>query len=93
MISSTTSRIGPFEQNHVLSADADIYVPIEPADPFVEAIRTAIEIDAELVFADPDSGERPHLKDAYPDPYAIRHIGIEKYVEAYRSLTGSELKT
>jgi hypothetical protein len=64
--------------------DRAVYIPIEPADPFVEAIRTAQEIDAEIVFADPDSGERPHLKDAYPDPYSIRHIGLEKYVEAYR---------
>src|SRR5690349_2004441 len=48
--------------------DHAVYVPIEPADPFVEAIRTAREIEAEIVFADPDSGERPHLKDAYPDP-------------------------
>jgi hypothetical protein len=64
--------------------DRAIYIPIEPADPFVEAIRTAREIDAEIVFADPDSGARPHLKDAYPDPYSIRHIGLEKYVEAYR---------
>ncbi len=61
-----------------------IYVPIEPADPFVEAIRSALETGAEVIFADPDSGERPHLKDAYPDPYAVRHVGYEKYVEAYR---------
>jgi hypothetical protein len=61
-----------------------IYVPVEPADPFVEAIRTANETGADVVFADPESGERPHLKDAYPDPYSIRHIGYEKYVEAYR---------
>jgi len=61
-----------------------IYVPVEPADPFVEAIRTANETGADVVFADPDSGERPHLKDAYPDPYSIRHVGYEKYVEAYR---------
>jgi hypothetical protein len=61
-----------------------IYVPVEPADPFVEAIRTALEIGAEVVFADPDSGERPHLKDDYPDSYSIRHIGYRKYVEAYR---------
>jgi hypothetical protein len=68
--------------------DADderaIYVQVEPADPFVEAIRTGFEIGAEIVFADPDAGERPHLKDDYPDTYAIRHIGLEKYVEAYR---------
>jgi hypothetical protein len=64
--------------------DRAIYVPIEPADPFVEAIRTGLETGAEIVFADPDSNERPHLKDSYPDPYSIRHIGLEKYVEAYR---------
>lgn len=64
--------------------DHAVYVPVEPADPFIEAIRTAQEIGAEVVFADPDCGERPHLEDAYPDPYSIRHIGLEKYVEAYR---------
>jgi hypothetical protein len=64
--------------------DRAIYVPVEPADPFTEAIRTAAEIGAEVIFADPDSGDRPHLKDVYPDPYAIRHIGLERYVEAYR---------
>jgi len=65
-------------------AERAVYIPVEPADPFVEAIRTALETGAEVVFADPESGERPHLKDAYPDPYSIRHIGLEKYVEAYR---------
>ena len=39
-----------------------VYVPVEPADPFTEAIRTALEIGAELVFADPDTGERPTFK-------------------------------
>src|SRR5690349_15002483 len=61
-----------------------IYVPVEPADPFTEAIRTAREIGAEIVFADPDAGERPHLPDDYPDSYALRHIPLAKYVEAYR---------
>jgi hypothetical protein len=64
--------------------DQAIYVPVEPADPFTEAIRTGIEVGAEIVFADPEAGERPHLKDAYPDTYSIRHIGIERYIEAYR---------
>ncbi|MDE3164765.1 MAG: hypothetical protein KGN36_03090 [Acidobacteriota bacterium] len=61
-----------------------VYVTVEPGDPFTEAIRTGIEIGAEIVFCDPDSGERPHLADEYPDPYAIRHIGLGKYIEAYR---------
>src|SRR5664280_1600423 len=64
--------------------DQAIYVPIEPADPFTEAIRTGLEIGAEIVFVDPDAGQRPHLKDAYPDTYAIRHIRLARYIEAYR---------
>ncbi len=73
-----------FYPDETLGADQAIYVPIEPADPFTEAIRTGLEIGAEIVFADPEAGQRPHLKDAYPDPYAIRHIGLERYIEAYR---------
>jgi hypothetical protein len=61
-----------------------VYVVVEPADPFTEAIRTGMEIEAEIVFCDPDLRERPHLPDLYPDPYSLRHIGLDKYVEAYR---------
>src|SRR6202022_513257 len=53
-------------------------------DPFTEAVRTGVEAGAEILFADPDSSRRPHLKDAYPDTYAMRHIGLARYVEAYR---------
>ena len=66
------------------SEDQAIYIPVEPCDPFTEAIRTALEIDARIEFIDPDIGERPHLPDVYPDTYALRHIPVEKYVEAYR---------
>ena len=48
------------------------------------AIRTAREIGARIEFVDPDLGERPHLPDAYPDTYALRHISVDQYVEAYR---------
>jgi hypothetical protein len=64
--------------------DRAVYVPVEPADPFTEALRTAQEIGSELIFLEPDSNERPHLPDAYPDTYAIQRIGLEKYVESYR---------
>ncbi len=65
--------------------DSDaIYILVEPADAFTEAIRTGLEIGAEIVFADPEAAERPHVKDLYPDAYAIRHIGLRRYVEAYR---------
>lgn len=61
-----------------------IYVPVEPVDPFTEALRTAAEIGAEVLFLEPDTQERPHLHDAYPDTYAVRRVGVEPYVEAYR---------
>ncbi len=61
-----------------------IYVPIEPADPFTEAVRTAGEIGAEILFVEPDFGERPHISDSYPDPYALRRMPFEKYIETYR---------
>jgi hypothetical protein len=61
-----------------------LYVPVEPADPFTEALRTAHELGSEVLFLEPDSADRPHLPDSYPDTYAIRRIGLEKYMEAYR---------
>ncbi len=60
------------------------YVLVEPADPFTEAIRTGLETGAAIVFAEPEAAERPHIREAYPDSYAIRHIGLERYIEAYR---------
>jgi hypothetical protein len=61
-----------------------VYVPVEPADPFTEALRTAHELGSEILFLEPDSADRPHLPDTYPDTYAIRRIGLDKYIEAYR---------
>src|SRR5260370_31406280 len=55
--------------------DQAVYIPIEPADPFTEAIRSGLEIGATIVFAHPDAGHRPHLHDAYPHTYAIRPLG------------------
>ncbi len=65
-------------------SEQSVYVPVEPADPFVEAIRSAQEIGAQVVFADPDTNERPHLPDSYPDSYALTSIPLSRYVEAYR---------
>ncbi|HXP84948.1 MAG TPA: hypothetical protein VN841_09520 [Bryobacteraceae bacterium] len=64
--------------------DRAIYVPVEPADPFTEALRTAEEIGSEVLFLEPDTNERPHLHDAYPDSYAVNRVGLERYIEAYR---------
>jgi hypothetical protein len=67
-----------------LADDENIFVVVEPCDPFVEAIRSAREVQAEIIFIDPASGERPHLPDDYPDPYAIHYLGLDRYIEQYR---------
>jgi len=60
------------------------YIPVEPGDPFVEALRTAAEIGAEVVFLEPPTHEKPHVSASYPEPYAVEFIGAERYVEAFR---------
>ena len=60
------------------------YIPIEPGDPFIEALRTAREIRAQPIFLEPATHEKPHLGENYPEPYAVEIAGIERYVEAYR---------
>jgi len=57
--------------------DRAIFVPVEPCDAFVEALRTAEEIGAQVIFLEPDSADRPHLPDTYPDTYAVRRIGFD----------------
>ena len=65
-------------------AEETVYVPVEITDPFIEAIRSAQEIGAEVFFVDPDVGDRPHLSDLYPDSYAVLRLGHASYVERYR---------
>jgi len=70
------------------SADRAVYAPVEATDPFIEALRTAGELELDTVFLDPDISERPHLDDVYPDPYVVGRVGLTEYVEAYRSGSG-----
>lgn len=76
------------EMSVILSIEGDsesaVYFPIEPADPFVEAARTALEMGAELVLVEPDRLDRPHVSGAYPDTFAIPHIGLKEYLDRYR---------
>jgi hypothetical protein len=64
--------------------DQNIYVLVEPADPFTEAIRSAEEVGAQVVFIDPALGEKPHLPDDYPDPFALNYISLSQYIDTYR---------
>ncbi len=54
-------------------------IPVEPADPLVEAVRSGFENDIPLAFVDADVDQYPACRDYHPDPYAILKIGLSRY--------------
>ncbi len=64
--------------------DGVTYVPVEPSDAFVEALRTAEEIGAQTIFLQRSAHEEPRPAASYPDPYSVELIGAERYLETYR---------
>jgi hypothetical protein len=60
-----------------------IYLPIEPTDPVVEAIRSGLEANVPVHFVDLDLDEYPHYRDYVPDTYAARRLGIKTYFDIY----------
>jgi hypothetical protein len=61
-----------------------LYIPVEPGDPFVEALRTAIELDAEILFLEPPAANPLRRDLLYPSSYSAEMIGVGPYVETYR---------
>lgn len=67
------------------SADGTtIYLPIEPIDPGVEALRTARELGVEVALVDLEVEGYADYRDPVPDPYAVRRVGLEAFYRAYR---------
>jgi hypothetical protein len=65
--------------------DADSYWIVEPGDPYVEAIRTARETGAEVLFllesvTDVANGLNLFAAAPMPDSYAVSRLGAETYV-------------
>ncbi|HOE11103.1 MAG TPA: hypothetical protein PLQ35_10500 [bacterium] len=60
-----------------------VYVLIEPCDGIMEAVRFALENEIPLIFADMDTEKYGPKLDPLPDPYAIRRIGYEAYLDEY----------
>ena len=67
--------------------DALLWV-VAPGDPFVEAIRWAVERSRRIVWIDPDIPYRDRRMDPLPDPYALLQLGPEKMFELLRVGTG-----
>jgi hypothetical protein len=60
------------------------YVPIEPGDPFTEALRTATELGAETIFLEPEIRADFQGGAGYPDTASIEYIGYGRFLDEYR---------
>jgi len=59
------------------------YLPLEPTDGQVEAMRMALERRIPVHFIDRDTEEYPLDSTPMPDPYALMRIGHFAYCQAY----------
>ncbi|OIP43473.1 MAG: hypothetical protein AUK25_01220 [Desulfobacteraceae bacterium CG2_30_51_40] len=60
-----------------------VYLPLEPTDPQVEAVRLATERGIPVHFIDRDTDDYPIDISSLPDSYAIKRIGHFLYCDAY----------
>lgn len=60
-----------------------LYLPVEPADPIVEAVRIGMERAIPLAFVDIDVGKYPAYREEFPDTYAVHRLGLAAYYRAY----------
>jgi hypothetical protein len=66
------------------AAGQTIYLPVQPADPLVEATRRARELGIPAVCGDLDVDGYADYRDAIPDSYAALRIGHDRFYEAFR---------
>ena len=60
-----------------------IYLPLEPTDGQIEAVRLALSKNLPIYFIDRDTDGYPMDRTPMPDPYAIKRIGYWKYCQSY----------
>jgi hypothetical protein len=65
------------------SDGAFLYLPLEPTDGQVEALRLALERSLPVHFVDRDTEGYPLDRSPMPDPYALTRIGHYLFCQAY----------
>ncbi len=68
-----------------LGSGETVYLPIEPTDPLVEAVRSADERGIPVSFVDLDLDAWPSYRSPVPDPYTIVRLGYEAWADALRA--------
>jgi hypothetical protein len=72
------------------SAGEPVYLPIEPADPLIEALRYGLERDLPVHCVDQDVDHYRPRAELFPDPYAVKRLGHARYVAACQSALAEE---
>lgn len=71
-------------EQHSERGDDPLVINVEPTDAFAEAVRTARESGIAVHFVDLNVDAYPSIYEPMPDAYALRHIGLPAYFEAYQ---------
>ena len=58
------------------------YVPIDPCQPVIAGIRTAIETGLPRAYIDLEVASYEERAAVFPDPYALKEISLEKFAAA-----------
>jgi hypothetical protein len=67
------------------SAGRPVYLPIEPADPAIEALRFGLERQLPVHLVDQDVDAYGRHAEPLPDPYAVKRLGHQRYCDAYEA--------
>ena len=70
-----------------------VYLPLEPTDGVVEAVRLALAHDVQLYLVDRDLESMPQIQEPFPDPYAIQRVGHTAYCRAYADQSSGQKPT
>jgi hypothetical protein len=66
---------------------AFLYLPLEPVDGQIEALRLSLSRNLPVHFIDRDTEGYPVYYDPVPDAYAITRIGYQAFCRAYMTAT------
>ncbi len=72
------------------SRGRDMLVPVEPTDPFAEAIRTAAEAEIPVYFIDLNVDDYPQVVDRVPDSYAVYRLGLRNYWRTFEQIVKAD---
>ena len=73
---------GELEPGNPESVGRASHVPIDPCQPVIAALRTAVGEHIPRAFVDPETNPWEPMAAVLPDAYALKHVAIEQFASA-----------